>query len=248
MKARVRRLVGRRLLAAALWGVVAAFGQSSSAFAQARPPLDPNPNPPPRGWEQWRETVPVSGGLRVGIMAEPEPAPGPGSLTVWLPETEAAFLCVELSSQDGRYIASFAYDIRGQSAGPLALNLPRSEYGSQVRSIPRSQLAILARLASRCGTVPDTPGDFVVAGWRRSEIGDRIFVLLNSRLPTEVVAGDGRRIAQRYPCETLSGTTTAFNLRCTIPIGDMVSGRSFEIHMRRGDNVSRVALPLAVRR
>ena len=248
MRQRVRRHVGRWSLAAALWCVLMISGQSLVALAQARRPLDPHPNPPPRGWEQWREAVPVSGGLRVGIMAEPDSRADLGSLTVWLPETDAAFLCIELSSQDGRYIASVAYDIRGESSGPLPLNLPRSQFGSQIRGIPHSQLAILARLAGRCGTAPEKPGDFVVAGWRRNEIGDRILVLLNSRLPTEIVAGDGKRIAHRYPCETLSGTTTAFNLRCAIPVSDITVGRSFEIHMRRADTLSRVSLPLAVGR
>ena len=97
-----------------------------SLAAQSRRAKDPTPNPPPTGWEQWRDPVPVSGGLRVGVMTDAGSQFNPAQMTVWLPKTDAPSLCVELSSQNGHYVASVPYDIRGEPPGPLQLNLPQS--------------------------------------------------------------------------------------------------------------------------
>jgi hypothetical protein len=217
------------------------------AGAQTVQPRDPRQVVPPQEWEHWRDPVPVSGGLRVGVMAEQTGRINPVQFTVWLPEqSEKPALCVELSSQDGRYIASLEYDIRGAS-GPLPLNLPVSRYGAQLRGLDASQLAILARLAKACGKVPVEPGAFVVAGWNRpAGIGDTIIVLLNSRLPTSIAVGDGKRADGEHVCTSLSGTTTAFNLRCAIPSSELREGRKFFIQMRRGGSENSMPLLLAV--
>ena len=227
--------------------VVFSLGHPGGALAQSRQPKDPSPNPPPQGWEQWRDPVPVSGGLRVGVMTEATAPINPVQMTVWLPEKNAKpALCVEVTSQDGRYIASLQYDIRGHS-GPLPLNLPVTRYGSELRNMERSQLAILARLAESCGKVPVNPGAFVVASWNRPpQLSDTVIVLLNSRLPTSIAAGEGSKSDKEHPCHSLSGTTTAFNLRCEIPASEIREGRKFVILMRRGSSTNPVALDVAV--
>ena len=221
---------------------------SVAAGTQSRPAKDPTPNPYPSGWEQWREAVPVSGGLRVGVMAESGPIFNPAQMTVWLPKTDAPALCVELSSQDGSYVGSVKYDIRGDPPGPLLLNLPPSQHRPKLQKLGPAQLAILARLAKSCGSAPEGPGDFVIAAWNQQQLGSKVLVLLNSRLPTSIVGGEGVKVQGEYPCQSLSGTTTAFNLQCTIPLADVGPAWQYSIRMRRGSSVNTVPLPLAIPR
>lgn len=233
---------GRLFLAVFLVGIMGAADLAS----QERRPKDPAPSLS-RDWEQWRDPVPVSGGLRVGVMAQPGSPFNPVQLTVWLPKTDASALCIELSSQNGHYIASVPYDIRGEAPGPLRLNLPASQHVPKLRNMQPDQVAILARLADGCGAVPTNPREFVVAAWNQLTLGETVIVMLNSRLPTSIGVG-AKKIETRYPCASLSGTTTAFNLRCEIPVSEMTSERRFVIEMRRGASVNTVPLPLAIPR
>ncbi len=222
---------------------------SGSAAVQSRPPKDPDPTLLRSDWEQWRDPVPVSGGLRVGVMSAGDSRFNPAQLTVWLPRTDAPFLCVEVTSQDGRYVASVPYDIRGDPPGPRQMKFPPSKHTSKLREFDSGQLAILARLAKSCGTAPVEAGDFVIAGWDQPRLGETVVVLLNSRLPTSIVAGKGNTVESNYPCQSLTGTTTAFNLRCEIPVNDVTGDRDYFIQMRRGSGFSApVPLPLAIPR
>ena len=243
MLLRVQRRRRRRvILASLLLGAVSAADMT----AQTRRPKDPKSSTPP-DWEQWRDPVPVSGGLRVGVMAEPGSAFNPIQLTVWLPETEAPALCVEISSQNGHYVASVPYDIRGEAPGPLRLNLPASQHLPKLRAMQPQQLAILARLANSCGAVPTQPREFVISAWNQQALGDTVIVMLNSRLPTSIGVGE-KKIEARYPCSSLAGITTAYNLRCEVPVREFRPGRRFLIEMRRGSSVNTVPLPLAIPR
>jgi hypothetical protein len=219
-------------------------------LAQSRRPLEPR-TPAASQWEQWRDPVPVSGGLRVGITAEPGTTVNPSQLTVWLPKAEKAtpsrMLCVDVSSQDGRYIASLEYDIRGEPDGPVALKIHPSRWSAELRRFSPSQLAILARIAEACGRIPKGPGPFLLASWDAQAARQTVSVLLNSRLPTSIVAEVAKRPQGRYPCERLTGTTTAFNLRCNIPVAAITPERTFKIEIRDGDSISPpVELPLAL--
>jgi hypothetical protein len=220
-------------------------------LAQARRQLEPR-TPAASQWEQWRDPVPVSGGLRVGITVEPGTTVNPAQLTVWLPTAPkpvpaSRVLCVDLSSQDGRYIASLEYDIRREPAGPLELKIHPSRWASQLRQFSPSQLAILARVAEACGRIPKGPGPFLLASWDARAPRQAVSVLLNSRLPTSIVAEVAKRPQGRYACERLTGTTTAFNLRCTIPVAEITPDRTFKIEIRDGDTLSPpVDLPLAM--
>jgi hypothetical protein len=224
---------------------------ATNSYAQSRRALEPR-TPATSQWEQWRDPVPVSGGLRVGITAEPGTTINPSELTVWLPSPPkplppSRVLCVDVSSQDGRYIASLEYDVRGEPAGPVALKIHRSRWASELQRLSPSQLAILARIAEACGRVPKGPGPFLLASWDAQAARQTVSVLLNSRLPTSIVAEVGKRPQGRYACERLTGITTAFNLRCNIPVAAITPDRTFKIEIRDGDTISPpVELPLAL--
>lgn len=214
----------------------------ASAASQSRPPKAPAEKPLA---EQWRESVPVSGGLRVGVMRDGGAGFDPARLTVWLPDTDAPALCVEVSSQDGRYVATVPYNVAGDGPGPLLLAFP-SNHLSELRDFGSDQLAILARLAKSCGDTPVGPGDFVVSAWgEQVQLGSKFVVLLNSRLSTSILAGKDNKVLAEYPCRSLSGRTTAFNMRCEIPFAQTITGLSYSIRMRRGSGINTVELPLA---
>ena len=70
--------------------------------------------------------IPVSGSLRVGIMAGVGSAKvRPDRFHVLLPAGRRDPLCVEISSRDGRYEARrLRYELRGSTAGLTRLDLP----------------------------------------------------------------------------------------------------------------------------
>jgi hypothetical protein len=195
------------------------------------------------GWERWTPDVPVGGSVRVGVMRVTTEPINPRVLFVHLPSTDKRppVLCVEISSQDGRYSAALPYDIRNQPADTVSLELPTS-HAQQLASYPPSRIAILASVAERCDAEPSA---FVAASWHDTTTTSKISVFLNSRLPTSLIdqsVPDGREIS----CDTLENTTTAYNLRCDIP-ADPSASENYVIRMRRNGRITRVALPLRLR-
>lgn len=197
--------------------------------------------------EQWVADVAVSGGVRVGVMASPsEAGVDPDAFTVFLPGPLATdALCVEISSRDGRYSARIEYDLAGAEAGALRLGLANTRHGSELGAYSEIELAILARLRDGCAAPADAEAPFVVAGWRAGAAPDVVTVLLNSRIPAEIVGEDGGRQTLRVRCSDLEGGTTAFNLRCDLDPSLLSPTTSLYVVRRRGTRtLTPVALPL----
>lgn len=209
-----------------------ALAGSGSGLAGQRPPR--------ADVERWLTNVPVSGGIRVGFVALGTTASfDPDSFTVFLPADPAPFVCIELSSQDGRYSAKLERSVRGRSSGPFTVHR-QSRYRSEVSAYPSAELAILAQLGDEC----DRPaGPYVLASWDAAPRRDTTVVFLNSRVPTSIVGGPAR-LTHEARCTSLKGVTTAFNLRCEVPADWLTPDNRFYVRMRRGPTFSQIALPL----
>lgn len=197
--------------------------------------------------ERWLKSVPVSGGLRVGVMAiARQKRPRGDTLYVILPSTgRLSRLCVEISSRDGRYEAKLEYDISERSPGLDTLEfLPA--HRREIEKLEADELAILAHVDSTCAGKVET---FVVAAWEPIAAADTVTVFLNSRVPTYVIALEAKRVTHETRCEDLSETTTAFNLRCRVPSSWMKSTGDFYVRKRerRGTRTSFVDTPLPLR-
>lgn len=197
--------------------------------------------------ERWVQDVAVSGGVRVGVMASPTGDPvDPDQFTVYLPDIAGArVLCVEISSRDGRYNAAIEYDLAGVTSGPRRLGLRDAQFRGALVRYAQVELAILARLQEECGAPADPEGAFIVADWAQGQEPTSLTVLLNSRVPAEIVGEDEGRTVIRVPCSDLEGTTTAFNLRCDLDRALLTPATRLYVVRRRGTRtLAPVALPL----
>jgi hypothetical protein len=218
--------------------VLAIVSLGPGVAAQTRPRLQPNPASIKPGWERWQTEVPVSGGVRVGVMSAGDRRLDLRSLTVFLPAFTEPTLCIELSTQDGRYSARLEYPLRPRESGPVFLDLP-TQYARELAGYEPRQLAILASLNANCMQAPQA---YVAARWGDAPMSDAIIVLLNSRLPTRIRGGaDG---ALSFDCLPLDGVTTAYNLACEIPRVRLAGGPPLVVEMRRGGGVTRLPLPV----
>lgn len=219
---------------------VLAIGVAPAAVAQEQDvPLEPKSA---ENWEHYAERIPVSGGVRVGVMADADGAFDPDTVTVFMPLSDLPLLCIEVSSQDGRYSAKREYDVAGLGDTLLRLRIP-TKLKPQLSGYGPAQLVVLANLGDRCD---GSTGTFVVASWQSDSLGSHVTVFLNSRVPTSIVGGEGGQLEHEAPCRELTGVTTAYNLRCELPTSWITPRTDFFVRMRRGRSFSDVPLPLRV--
>lgn len=201
-----------------------------------------------------QKQVPVSGGIRVGVMAL-----NPGRVdrlqaVVALPKDRGRYLCVEVSSKDGLYSALFSHQLTASDAGMVKGVLDDADI-RKLTPPEAADVAILASLSDDC-QAPTAPV-YLVSAWAGSQEPDEdslqtmpISVLLNSRVPTFLRIEDapGNANAGPIPCARLEGVTTAFNLRCDIPRSRVTQDvMTLAIVQRRGRSESTVPLTLRAR-
>ena len=229
----------RRLSLAAIgtFFVTLATGAGTPVAAQTRT-LKPE-----RSTGRWQERVPVSGGIRVGVVVWQRGRFDPRELALILPRKPSKLperLCVEISSRDGRYTAFLEYRIANEPAGQIKAVVDAQDL-DKLDTAAAEDVAILASLSDDCRT--QTPSVYLVAAWRAPKPGEPVSVLLNSRVPTTIV-GAGAAV----PCTELDGATIAYNLRCDLP-ASLVDGEvALGIRQKRGRGEATVPLPLSVAR
>jgi hypothetical protein len=233
---RERGLRGR-LAATGTFVIIVALSTVASAAAQTRT-LKPE-----RRSGGWQERVPVSGGIRVGVVVWQEGHFKPQEVALVLPSKPAgspALLCVELSSRDGRYNALLEYPIANDPGGPITALVDAPQL-DKLNTAAGEDVAILASLSDDCRA--QSPSVYLVAAWRPSKSPASISILLNSRVPTTIV---GENVSAQ--CTELPGVTTAYNLRCDLP-AQLPTGRiELGIRQQRGRGRVTVPLPLIVAR
>lgn len=204
---------------------------NSPLRAQVTKPLEPK-QPLKADWEKWLDNVPVSGNLQVGIMAGvDDKAVDVEVFTVFLPATTHKLLCVEVSSQDGRYEAKLEYELQNIKPGPISLRLPTAYKERLSTNYKAVELAILTRLNERCG---DTASElFVVSGWNDKSLADTVSIFVNSRFPTFIIGSENGKLKHEAECKDLRGDITAYNLRCEIPASWITPQTNFHIRKRQ---------------
>lgn len=237
----IRSLIGNLIVLLFLSGV-------GNVWAQSTQPLEPKERPP--DWERYTAEVPVSGGLRVGFMNDTDgKIQDPRVVYALIPSSRPTSLCVEISSQDGRYSANLEYDLSNTDSGWQSLRVP-TEKRSELSGYDRDGLVVLANLSESCD---GSTGTFVVTSWQHraaddgGKAGEYLYVYLNSRVPTTIVSGVGGQVDNEVRCQKLGDITTAYNLRCAVPTEWVKADTEFFIRMRKGRNVTNIPLPIVIR-
>lgn len=241
-----------RRVAFLLFFVLAGCGWPGTVFGQSS--FLESPSKLPTNWEEYRESVPVGGGFRVGVMAfSDKVAVNPNRFWVFLPPLNASsdsLLCVEISSKDGRYVAQLPYELSG-TAGPVSLEarpveLPTNHTGKLRRYAP-DELAILAHISPRCG---GPTGQYVVSAWHGEASPDTISVLVNSDVYTSIVGGSKYAVSFEVPCRRLKSPAKAYNRRCDIPASFLSPSITVDVRQRTTLGTKRYkyySLPLRLR-
>jgi hypothetical protein len=193
-------------------------------------PLEPK-QPLNQDWECWVEKRPISGDVRVGIMAGEgldAAVVSPDVFTVFLPASELPLLCVGVSSQDGRYNAKLEYDVKGVRPGRVKFRLP-TKYKKEISQYKAGELAILSQLNERCGAKTRM---YALSSWSDQASTDSVSIFVNSRAHTDVT-GNVNGNERTQPCEDIRGkSSVAYNLRCVIPGSWVTHSSEFVLRIR----------------
>ena len=193
-----------------------------------------------QGWEVWYDKIPVSGDLRVGLMNDfsDQKLLDPSTFYCTIPAVHPSNLCVEISSQNGRYEAVLAYDISKLPAGEHQFQLPTS-YGNKLKAFASKDIAILLRGSQKCG---DNSGEYYYGRWSQTPKSDTLYVLLNTENPTFIKYDDKDGISKEVKCYQLEvPNAVAFNCMCKVPIKSIQKAKNINIlHRVRKSGVTKI--------
>lgn len=170
-------------------------------------------------WEVWYDKVPVSGDIRVGLMAVPDNSSiDPSYFYVNLPEHKEQQLCCEVSSRDGRYEANLIYNIKDLEPGYHRFKIP-TKHKKALNKYAASDISILTSIGDDC---KDSKNYYAVASWNQLDAlttTDTVFLLLNSDRRTFIIV-ENKELSkdEEYLCKKNRSTSSvAYNCVCKIP-------------------------------
>lgn len=165
-------------------------------------------------WEVYQQEIPVSGGVRVGLMFyEKETEFNPSQFFVNIPKTNITNLCIELSSKDGRYSAKLNYDISGITHGLQQFYLP-TKYKKELMGYALDELVILASLGNTCSEKPQA---YLISGWKNNSKSTSIVLYINSSIETSLLVQSEDGSTTEFPFTKLNSPTIAFNKKSVVP-------------------------------
>jgi len=197
--------------------------------------------------EELSDEVPVSGEVRVGVLAGTRKGPSatrPLKLVVDLPAERGRRLCVKLTSRDGRYRAEGSAELPSALVGATDVELPTHHAGTLSAKADELYLAPFVTLSDdpRCrGRV----AQILPARWGDGAPGDALMVLINSGgLASRLVftAADGRRSVDCRPLPERQ--LVAFDTICEL--APTPGAHAFSIERQEFGDVVRVPLPLVL--
>ena len=167
-------------------------------------------------WEVWYDKVPVSGDIRVGVMADQNnESIDPTTFYILIPEHTEKYLFCEFSSIDGRYEASVNYDISNLNAGVHKFILP-TKHVSALKNYSYSDIAILTSIVDNFDYKASY---FISASWKPiTSFPEYIYVYLNSERPTTIVLEDKlSKSKEEFKCNRVENPSSiAYNKVCRI--------------------------------
>ena len=188
-------------------------------------------------WEIWQNNIPVSGGVRVGLMCELKANNNnnnhikkPNEFYIWsfeYSEIDTDSIEIEISSKDGRYSAKFkGGDSRALKGEILPISVKsgfiyrvttNTHFRPQLKEFNRDALVILASVVDK-----DKKNKYLVSSWDKNiepkdsnEIGN-LGVYINSQIPTKLTYGEKNKRIE-VECMELVDPAIAFNKKCEIP-------------------------------
>lgn len=189
---------------------------TTTVFSQTEP-IAPIQNP---NWEVWNKKIPVSGEIRTGLMVDQmEPALIQRHFFVQIPREKFKTLCVEISSNDGRYEAHLEYDISGIKPGVHQFKWP-TQYYDDLKKMNTQQITILARVGDKCDLNPD---QFVLTSWRKSDFNNEMYIILNSEKKAfvRIVNKDTGKKTDYKSTLFSNQPNVAYNCFCRVPISNL---------------------------
>lgn len=169
-------------------------------------------------WEVYQEKVPVSGGVRVGLMFDQnETEFNPSQFFVNIPKTEITNLCVELSSKDGRYSAKLNYDISTVSEGLQQFYLP-TKYRDELSDYASDELVILASLGNTCMEKPEF---YLISGWNHSSKPSSMVIYINSAIEASLALQSADGGTAEFPFDIVNSPAIAFNKKSVVPLNEI---------------------------
>jgi len=165
--------------------------------------------------ESFLEKVTVSGGIRAGFMYQSSlDHVDVHQLYIYLHrglEDQEAILCVNMASRDGRYAASWQYELGKQPAGTINVELP-SKYQEQISSYSPDALVVLAAITKQTCSSQDLK--YIPVSW--GEVHDADFILYVNSSNTDTVIGIPGQ-TERIPCTKITAESTiAYDTRCVV--------------------------------
>jgi len=176
------------LLSFALFIGATGYGQSSSLPIVSPSVLSSD-------WEIWHDPIPVSGEIRVGVMAgnNQSISSGQKSFFVFVPkalEGVGKCLCARISSIDGRYSALMEFKVADLKPGVNRLEW-KSSFVNDLLQIKNEKLVILASVVETCTA---RAKNYLIASWKESDIEKaEVFFYANARRKPELsILSDSR--------------------------------------------------------
>ncbi len=197
--------------------------------------------------ENFTEDVPVSGGVRVGIMSgATDVLVDPSGLRVFLGASDSPRLCVDILSVDGRYSAHLEYDVAGRAPGPYLLQFPTRRADS-LGDYRADSLAVLAAYGENCGA--ERVRGLAVVAWQAVERLQQLTVFVGTggaRAQLLIPSSGG---VLKVPCTDLdtAAPRVSYDAACTIQLTDDLRLRETVIRRRHfGSTLKDVPLPLVL--
>ncbi len=199
-------------------------------------------------WEVWYEKIPVSGEIRTGIIAELENSASiQKSFFVQIPDSKVSHLCVEISSNDGRYAANLEFNISNLQAGVHEFNWP-TEYYNDLQDFSSKDITIKSSIGNECGKDENF---FVLSSWIKTDFKENIYIILNSEKKSRIrVYNKKTKESTDFECQKFEGqANVAFNSSCSIPISAINQDSEIFIiqRIRRGSSISFNRYPIKIK-
>ena len=169
-------------------------------------------------WEVYQEKIPVSGGVRVGLMLDQKDLEfNPSRFYVNIPKTVITNLCVEISSKDGRYSAKLNYDISATVNGFKEFYLP-TKYVGELSNYASNELVILASLSNTCVEKVES---YLISSWENSGENSAVVLYINSTIETSLMVKSSDGNSEEFSFEKVNSPTVAYNKKCVVPLNTL---------------------------
>lgn len=174
-------------------------------------------------WEVWQRKIPVSGGVRVGLMSlEKDKAINPTSFYVRIPKTNVTTLHVELSSKDGRYSAELDYSIDNIKVGTHQFVVP-TKFKNELSNYKTEELVILATIKEDRDSSQKA---YLLSSWHNLE-NTKGVIYINANVPSKLIVNN-----KTFDCSDVSIPTISFNKKCEFPIKELEGAKTIFIKQR----------------